>query len=50
MGGSCGTEGGRVGDVARLYKTVKLDFKETHWVGVDLIKLADYSSHWQGVL
>jgi hypothetical protein len=30
--------------------TVKLDFKGTHWDGVDLIQLADYSGHWQGVL
>lgn len=31
-------------------KTVKLDFKVTYCVGVDLIQLADYSGHWQGVL
>jgi len=31
-------------------RTVKLDFKGTHWVGVDLIQLADYNGHWQDFL
>jgi len=31
-------------------RTVKLDFRWTHWDGVDLIQLADYSGHSQGVL